>query len=201
MRRKHREHHHWGRFDAHEGLDTKAQQHARQHRRGDRHRNTVHQPLKQPCRARKDDQHCTDDESPDRLCHRQSRNARGAGCDQRGTRRGPGRDHRLFVVKRRQDRGQPHAEPQRPDPGIDLRLIGPQRLRRLKHQRTGAGEADEDDDEAGDDGGEGQIAEEGHAVQGRKANAIVAERCSGSLAAARIMPAWHQSISGHSTLW
>ena len=94
-----------------------------------------------------------------------------------------------------------HAEAERPHPGVDLRLIRPERLRRLEHQRPGAGEADEDDDEAGDDGGEGQIAEEGHAVQGRKANAIVAERCSGSLAAARIMPAWHQSISGHSTLW
>ena len=30
--------------------------------------------------------------------------------------------------------------------GVDLRLIRPERLRRLEHQRPGAGEADEDDD-------------------------------------------------------
>jgi hypothetical protein len=70
--RQHQQHQRQGRLRRRESLDAKARQHAGQQRRGNRHRNTVHDFFKPARDAEQSDQRGADHESRNRLAHRKA---------------------------------------------------------------------------------------------------------------------------------
>jgi hypothetical protein len=80
------------------------------------------------------------------------RDAGGAGDQHRRAGRRPGGQHRHPEAQRQGDAGQPHADAERAHPGSDLGRACVQRLGGLKNDHCRTGEADQNGDEAGNDG-------------------------------------------------
>ena len=110
--------------------------------------NAVHHALEPTGGADEHDQERRDDERAGRLGHREAAGEPGRR-EHCGARCAPRDHHRLAQPERGQERCQPHAPAERPQPRRGLRRRRAERLRRLEDDRHRAREADEHGDEAG----------------------------------------------------